>query len=352
MINNLGGDDSNLIYQTATNMIKQAAKTNDVLGRFESLTPEERRIVETAIENIEKGIVKPQQKIDKTKVTPLAIRTILEKLNAKPVERTVINVSNFTKNIIGKLDSLLLKDPSSKFLDNNREAWNLRISCPLLDSAPKTGPLHRQDVPGDGACLLYAMAIGLKKNGTQDAIIQSVKPNALTGNQKQNRDLVPVGQHLRNVAANYISDYSKKPDFSGDDPIYLDIKHNFGSSPDKINEYVENSKKTSFFCGPTQIIAVSKAYKVPVILWKPVSYKDNTTFRNLPTDADREAYIKKQINEYSGGEIRGKAIKPVIMRDENNEPKVWFPTVYGKEFTNPPIQIAHVGENHFQHVHD
>lgn len=244
--------------------------------------------------------------------------------------------------------------------------------------------LKFQDVPDNGACLFYSIALAAKRGGVKLKGLDVWNPGAdqIKGDIKKDAPLTAVGQRLRENAADYMREYIVKNKLSFDDgervvqsenPLYQAflsaskeyerLKQNemnrllqrpkpSQADTDKMKvlsdilknpqlAYLNDAKTDiSFECGLSEIYALAKANNISVILWSQY-----TPPKNLAGKAREDAlnvYMNDPFNEQSINDI---PVKPVMIVNAKGEKEIWKPIVIESgDFKNPKpvIQIAHV----------
>jgi hypothetical protein len=233
------------------------------------------------------------------------------------------------------------------------------------------------DVPDNGNCLFYALAVGLRKKYMNNTAIQeklnwSAKPDQLTGNLKTAVDLLdPPGKKLREQAAAYLKEHLV------DEEIMLALMEGVGSHIEvaqrKINEEedalpfareeVENLEK-ELRSLPNQSSSYAGTLKQRIKENKDLIEKKEQSIQflrdNLPNEDDLPGYIDitEKDKVYAG------IAQALALSKEYNVP-VQVLNFYGtpheypqlfeqadKQSQPPIITIAHVNGNHFQFVDD
>jgi|GEM_PF-4538482 len=127
-----------------------------------------------------------------------------------PISKTLVSPL-LKRTFQNTFENLKIEGEEDEQIDPSR-SWAHSFS--RLNGTPiKEGTSKVIDVPDDGNCLFYAIAVGLRRMYSQDASIQAklgweVDPKELTGDLRQKGELLKgPGETLRRQAAGYLEKY-------------------------------------------------------------------------------------------------------------------------------------------------
>lgn len=224
------------------------------------------------------------------------------------------------KNIIRPI---ILSQPETLQIENARSRTEQTEVISINPTQKITATLGLINVPDDGNCLFYSLAIGLKKKQADNRTVQEtlhwmMNENDLIGDLSQAYErLNEPGATLRSQAADYLKTNKDHQNIShaltegilshrdveeikiNDERALLSLlyeemleqqereprnerlleetrnqiqlieasiqqlEHNL-PDPSNIEEYIERTKTSGFYCGLPQIIAISNKYEIPI----------------------------------------------------------------------------------------
>lgn len=227
------------------------------------------------------------------------------------------------------------------------------------------------DVPDDGNCLLYAMAIGLRKKYANNLEIQSklqweVDPQHLIGSLSKKADFLEApGKKLREEAGDYL-----EKNQSNDD-IMLALMEGIGSHLEVTQRKLNEEKSlipillTDIEILKKEVQTLSKINEFDTKMKHLKTVEESIEYQNqnMPNEDDLQGYIDitKKDRVYCG------VAQLLALSKEYNVPtrvlynfgtENQYEQIFNEEVNldqNPPLPIltlAHVNGNHFQFLDD
>lgn len=299
-----------------------------------------------------------------------------EKAKAKAVARA-ISAESSPQNLKGVTDRIQRRQTTLDKLRNQLGKASLKTGVSSASSSVSSSQTrHYIDVPGNGNCLFYSIALGLRKKGNkdvQDKLKWNRNPNELRGNLKYRTELFDTAaQTLREQASNWLSDYSDNPKH----PLEYVLVGGMDAENQKIDNAIRQLQNSNQALA-TEITELQKQNPKPdspqskAIGNKQKTIRDNTNsierfeknkYKNI-TDKGQDngkRYIEATKKEgafastshiIALSEHYGVPIKVImgggaqVYNEKVNDGKK-----VGDADYIPAITIAHTGGNHYQYV--